>query len=211
MSGSDASEDWADMLRRQSRERQAKMAELLGGALDIDGTQIFPEPPDPRDDIVAVVAAHHGVSLEDMRSHSRKPALVRARHEAFWAMRQAGFSGESIGEFMRRHFSTVMYGAAREAERRAGQEGEAAPQVCDLVTAATAFVLQRGGLPQSGPAVAGMLRAFEGAEADLAAPVRAVVDAYSDRDVPAFDQARDALSLQLARHWAAIVSMQGGV
>lgn len=71
-------------------------------------------------EIVAQVAARHGVSVDDLIGPSRQRTITRARHEAMWLMRQATTrSLPSIGRVFRRHHTTVLFGIREHEERRA--------------------------------------------------------------------------------------------
>lgn len=70
--------------------------------------------------IIAQVCAAYDVTLEDLRSRSRRAALVRARHAAMYAVRQhTDLSYPAIGRFFNRHHTAVMHAVDRmEGARR---------------------------------------------------------------------------------------------
>lgn len=60
-----------------------------------------------------IVCNEHSVSKEDLRSHSRKPHLVRARWDAMKLLRARGLSLPAIGRLLNRHHTTVLDGLRR--------------------------------------------------------------------------------------------------
>lgn len=76
------------------------------------------------DQIISTIAAKHGLSPRDVGGHdARTPKVIRARQEAMWALRQAGWSSVQVGYLLasddRDPFdhATVLRGAARHASR----------------------------------------------------------------------------------------------
>lgn len=84
-----------------------------------------PRPPPPTlAEIVAEVAALHGVTVEELMSPSRETRLVLARWEAMWRMSQVywghkslpRYSSQQIGRFFGRDHSTVLHGVRKYRE-----------------------------------------------------------------------------------------------
>jgi chromosomal replication initiation ATPase DnaA len=67
-------------------------------------------------EILAQVCAKHSVTPDAVRSEARATALVKARQEAMLRMREEGHSAPSIGRFLQRDHTTVLYGAQRARE-----------------------------------------------------------------------------------------------
>ena len=83
-----------------------------------DGQMVTP-PRITWKQIALQVAAKHKVSLIDIRSPRRDRPTVRARHEAFWRMKQeTRLSLPQIGRFMGgRDHTTVLHGIRKHEER----------------------------------------------------------------------------------------------
>lgn len=69
-----------------------------------------------RNKVLVAVAAHHGVTVEELRGQRRWAKLVRPRHIAIWLLRRAGLSFPAIGRVINRDNSTVQY-AVRAIEK----------------------------------------------------------------------------------------------
>lgn len=67
-------------------------------------------------DICHLVAAHTGVSVEDIKSLSRKRKVARARQAVLYIARQQGMSYPVIGARMGRDHSTVIYACEQVPE-----------------------------------------------------------------------------------------------
>jgi chromosomal replication initiator protein len=64
------------------------------------------------------VAAAHGVTVEQLVGHSRRPRFVRPRHEAMWRVRQLGrFSLPQVaGWFGMKDHTSALHGCRRHEE-----------------------------------------------------------------------------------------------
>jgi len=68
----------------------------------------------PYEDTIATVAADHGITVEEMRSKSRLPHLVKARHVAMYALRWRGLSLPAIARYLGiQDHTTVIHGLAK--------------------------------------------------------------------------------------------------
>ncbi len=67
--------------------------------------------------IIAAVADDYLVTVSDLVGGSRTRAVLMARQEAMYRLRQAGYTPTTIGQFLRRHRTTVLAGIRRHAER----------------------------------------------------------------------------------------------
>jgi len=78
----------------------------------------------PETRIMLAVCDRFGVTLAELRSHSRNALLVRARHAAMWAIRhQTSLSYPQIGRLFDRHHTSVMHAVARiDGARRANHQ-----------------------------------------------------------------------------------------
>lgn len=64
------------------------------------------------------VATRHNISVEELVSASRKHALCIARHEAYYLLRQAGYSWPQCAQFCGgRDHTTAIHGAQRHEAR----------------------------------------------------------------------------------------------
>lgn len=70
-------------------------------------------------DILAEVAAKHGLRVADLKGPCRERRYVYPRHEAMWALRQrTRLSLPQIGNILGgRDHTTVLYGVRKHAER----------------------------------------------------------------------------------------------
>lgn len=66
------------------------------------------------------VATRHGVEVQDIVGRSRARRLVAARQEAFYLMKEHGYSLSQIGRFCNRDHTTVMHGVEKHAEKLNG-------------------------------------------------------------------------------------------
>lgn len=67
--------------------------------------------------ILELTASRHGVTVDDIKSKSRKPKYSQARFEVYARLRDLGLSYPRIGQIVgRRHHSTVMAGVKRFRE-----------------------------------------------------------------------------------------------
>lgn len=67
------------------------------------------------------VATRHDVTTDDITGPCRSPRYVRARQEAFYLLREAGYSMLQIGRFCNRDHSTVMHGANKHEAMLKGE------------------------------------------------------------------------------------------
>lgn len=63
-----------------------------------------------QEDIVNAVLNYYSVSLENLKSKSRKRKYVRPRHVLFYLLYSAGLTTEDIGRIFNRDHSTVIHG-----------------------------------------------------------------------------------------------------
>jgi chromosomal replication initiator protein len=103
-------------------------AEMLGQRLDvglaaralaaIDGGERSPERPISPDRLLAAIAQHYRVSLEDLRGKSRRPQVVWARQVAMYLLRaETDRSLLQIGALLGgRDHTTVLHGCTRVGE-----------------------------------------------------------------------------------------------
>lgn len=95
------------------RERATKVVAARPSrrrASDIDMEQLL--------SIAAAVMLRDGLNENELFSHRRNPALVRARHEIMYrAAKETKLSLPQIGRFLERDHSSVVHGIARHAER----------------------------------------------------------------------------------------------
>lgn len=77
-------------------------------------------------EVIADVAARHGVTSDQILSETRVTKVMAARHEIFSILHGMGASFMSIGRLMDRHHSTVMHGIAQH--RAAHAPGHATPE-----------------------------------------------------------------------------------
>ncbi len=68
-----------------------------------------------RNRVIRAVEAKYGVSMGEMRRHTRKPSpAILARFEAMYRLRhEVGLSYHRIGQIMNRDHSTVIHGVQR--------------------------------------------------------------------------------------------------
>lgn len=66
------------------------------------------------------VATRHNMTPDDIISPNRSPRFVEARQEAFYLLKQAGYSMLQIGRFCNRDHTTVMHGANKHAAKLNG-------------------------------------------------------------------------------------------
>lgn len=85
----------------------------------------------PADELASTAALLFGIERRDLLGYSRSAPVVRARQALAWALRSNGWSLEAIGDFIRRHHSTVME-EIKLAERRAGQSEQYANMLAVL-------------------------------------------------------------------------------
>lgn len=69
--------------------------------------------------IASEVASDNGLTLAELRSHSREHAIAHPRQYAFLLMQQAGFSAARIGRFFDRDHTTILHGIAAVRARMA--------------------------------------------------------------------------------------------
>lgn len=87
-------------------------------------TPVIPSPSPTARRYVHVlheVATRHGVEVQDIVGRSRAKRLVAARQEAFYLMKEHGYSMSQIGRFCNRDHTTVMHGIEKHAEKLKGQ------------------------------------------------------------------------------------------
>jgi chromosomal replication initiator protein len=106
-------------------------------ALDVDlvGEILSEGGPSPGDaasaeKIARVVAARFGVTLRDLRSSSRRQALVVPRHLAIWLVRRStGLSFAAIGSFFGHRDAATIRHACRAAQERLAKDPAMAAEV----------------------------------------------------------------------------------
>lgn len=71
--------------------------------------------------VIHEVATKHGITVDELIGSSRVNKFVFARQEAFYLLREAGYSMLQIGRFCNRDHTTVMHGANKhEAKLKGG-------------------------------------------------------------------------------------------
>ena len=86
-----------------------------------------------RVDLAEMVAAQHGVTVEDMLSPRRSAGLVLARNHLYQALRDLGWSYSEIGRYCRRDHTTVMYACKQPSRRWAVTNRQAAPVLAKVL------------------------------------------------------------------------------
>lgn len=66
------------------------------------------------------VATRHAMTPDDIIGKSRSPRYVEARQEAFYLLKQAGYSMLQIGRFCNRDHTTVLHGANKHEAKLNG-------------------------------------------------------------------------------------------
>jgi hypothetical protein len=98
-----------------------------------------------REQIIADVLRHHGITRDDLFSRWRNADLVEARADAARRLRAAGFTLKAIARALRRDHTTVMY-YIDDTRRRMDRAHEDTPPI-DLVKEGMIVALwQRVGL-----------------------------------------------------------------
>lgn len=70
-----------------------------------------------------VICDEYGVTLAQLRGHSRRAEIVAARHEAWLRLREmTGLSYPGIGRRYNKDHATIMHGCQRAKERREAEE-----------------------------------------------------------------------------------------
>ncbi len=67
------------------------------------------------------VAARHAMTTDDIIGKCRSPRYVAARQEAFYLLKQAGYSMLQIGRFCNRDHTTVLHGANKHEAMLKGE------------------------------------------------------------------------------------------
>jgi len=89
-----------------------------------NGITISKIPPRQSRVIIETVAEKHGMSVEEIMARSRKDRIVAARHEAFYLLREAGYSFPQIGRFFGgMDHTTALHGAVKH-EAKLKKESE---------------------------------------------------------------------------------------
>lgn len=89
-----------------------------------NGITISKIPPRQSRVIIETVAEKHGMSVDDIMARSRKDRIVAARHEAFYLLREAGYSFPQIGRFFGgMDHTTALHGALKH-ENKLKRESE---------------------------------------------------------------------------------------
>lgn len=89
-----------------------------------NGITISKIPPRQSRVIIETVAEKHGMSVDEIMSRSRKDRIVAARHEAFYLLREAGYSYPQIGRFFGgMDHTTALHGAVKH-EAKLKRESE---------------------------------------------------------------------------------------
>lgn len=87
-----------------------------------------PIPKPPRADarlstrILYDVATRHNMTVQEMIGKDRRPRYIRARQEAMYLLRQAGYSYPQVGRFVGgRDHTTALHGERQHAARITGR------------------------------------------------------------------------------------------
>lgn len=91
-----------------------------------NGITITKIPPRQSRLIIETTAEKHGLTVDEIMARSRKNNIVAARHEAFYLLRQAGYSCPQIGRFFGgMDHTTALHGALKhEAKLKAESEAK---------------------------------------------------------------------------------------
>jgi chromosomal replication initiation ATPase DnaA len=82
--------------------------------------------------LVSATSFMFGVDRVDLFGSNRTARVAEARQVLAWALRQANWSLESIGDFLHRDHTTIMY-AVRVVERKAERSARFAERLAVLV------------------------------------------------------------------------------
>ena len=67
-----------------------------------------------------------GRQVEEIIRYDRHKEIAQIRHMCFWAARKAGFTFGEIGQYFKRHHTTIIHGVNQIEELMAAQSVEAA-------------------------------------------------------------------------------------
>jgi chromosomal replication initiation ATPase DnaA len=81
--------------------------------------------------IVSATSFMFGVDRSELLGSGRTARVSEARHALAWALRQANWSLESIGDFLHRDHTTIIY-AVRVIERKAERSARFAERLAVL-------------------------------------------------------------------------------
>lgn len=83
-----------------------------------EGLEVIKIQPRQSKLILEDVASRHGITVEELKSRSRKRNLTEARHEAYHLLRQAGYSWPQCAKFCgATDHTTAIHGATRYEAR----------------------------------------------------------------------------------------------
>jgi chromosomal replication initiation ATPase DnaA len=86
------------------------------GVLDYTQEELEKPVRRPARTIAVEIASRHGVRVQDMLGRSRQRHLVAPRTDLYVALRAQGWSYPAIGEFVGRHYTTIIYAVSRQEE-----------------------------------------------------------------------------------------------
>ena len=105
-------------------EQETKGPEKLPPLKIKAGVDVYIIPPRQSTLILQGVAERHGVTVDDLKSSNRKTNFVIARQEAYYLLKQAGYSTVQCGRFLGgRDHTTIMHGILQH-EKRIKAKGE---------------------------------------------------------------------------------------
>lgn len=82
--------------------------------------------------LVAATSFMFGVDRAELFGRNRTARATEARHALAWALRQANWSLESIGDFLHRDHTTIIY-AVKVVERKAERSARFAERLAALI------------------------------------------------------------------------------